>query len=294
MKVPKIRINGEFYHGTVVTGSNLIYTFNSDYSDWDAVWVTNDEEIAEEFADNWRNETDILAIYKVHVKLTGVADIDYDKYQEIAEYSGTRDLREFIPTLIDKGYNGWRTIGSIGSLQYDDFAIFDPSNIKILSVKLLTHGGWTEYMTLADAQEFLTNLNESMKPVIKKLLREGLFDRESKSQVNMMNEFIDFACDYLEIPHTKVKLQYDRNGIVTTAAYGERKVRVYAKDRAIVDIMRSIAHELTHMKQDLEGRLDQSHHDANNAAGSPIENEANYKAGEIIRKFGEKYPEIYI
>jgi hypothetical protein len=109
----------------------------------------------------------------------------------------------------------------------------------------------------------------------------------------MMNEFIDFACDYLEIPHTKVTLQYGREGLVTTAAYGEKKVHVYARDRAVVDIMRSIAHELTHMKQDFEGRLDAKHHDANNTAGSPIENEANYKAGEIIRKFGEKYPEIY-
>jgi GNAT superfamily N-acetyltransferase len=137
-------------------------------------------------------------------------------------------------------------------------------------------------------------LNENMKPEIKQLLREGLFNRHSKDQVDMMNEFIDFACDYLKIPHTKVTLQYGREGLVTTAAYGEKKVHVYAKERAVVDIMRSIAHELTHMKQDLEGRLDQSHHDANNKAGSPIEDEANYKAGEIIRKFGEKYPEIYI
>lgn len=137
-------------------------------------------------------------------------------------------------------------------------------------------------------------LNENMKSTIKSLLREGLFNKHSKEQIDLMNEFIDFSCDYLEIPHTKVTLQYSREGLVTTAAYGEKKVTVYAKERAIVDIMRSIAHELTHMKQDIEGRLNQSHHDANNTAGSPIENEANYKAGEIIRKFGDKYPKIYI
>ena len=58
--------------------------------------------------------------------------------------------------------------------------------------------------------------------------------------------------------------------------------------------MRSIAHELTHLKQDKEGRLQDNNHDENNEAGSPIENEANAVAGQIIRKFGEEYPEIYL
>ena len=57
--------------------------------------------------------------------------------------------------------------------------------------------------------------------------------------------------------------------------------------------MRSIAHELVHMKQDIDGRLEDNNHDTNNEAGSPIENEANSVAGVIIRKFGEEYPEIY-
>ena len=133
-----------------------------------------------------------------------------------------------------------------------------------------------------------------MKLLIKQLLREGLFNQKNKQDVDKLNEFVTFACDYLEIPQTKVTLQYTREGIVTTASYGNKKVNVYAKDRAIVDIMRSIAHELTHMKQDIEGRLNQKEHDKNNEAGSPIENEANFKAGEIIRKFGEKYPDIYV
>jgi Zn-dependent peptidase ImmA (M78 family) len=82
--------------------------------------------------------------------------------------------------------------------------------------------------------------------------------------------------------------------LVTTASYGNNKVKIYAKDRAIVDIMRSIAHELTHLKQDVEGRLNDKNHDKDNSAGSPIENEANATAGTIMRKFGEEYPEIYV
>ena len=132
-----------------------------------------------------------------------------------------------------------------------------------------------------------------MKLVIKKLLNEHLFDSTSKEQIDLLNKFVNFTGKYLGIKPPKIHLQFNREGLVTTASYGNNNVKIYAKDRASVDIMRSIAHELVHMLQDQEGRLEQTQHDDNNEAGSPIENEANAKAGEIMRKFGEEYPEIY-
>jgi hypothetical protein len=134
-----------------------------------------------------------------------------------------------------------------------------------------------------------------MKSKIKHLLNEHLFDRDSKEQITLIEKFIAFTGKFLGINPPKIHLQFNREGLVTTASYGDGdKVRIYAKDRATVDIMRSIAHELTHMKQHIEGRLEQDHHDKNNEAGSPIEDEANATAGEIMRKFGEEYPEIYL
>ena len=133
-----------------------------------------------------------------------------------------------------------------------------------------------------------------MKDTIKRLLNERLLDKHSEEQVALLNEFVGFAADFLGIKKPKVVLQYRRDGLTTTAAYADGKIHVYAKERAIVDIMRSIAHEMTHLKQDLEKRLEKKNHETNNAAGSPIENEANAKAGEIMRKFGETHPEIYI
>ena len=132
-----------------------------------------------------------------------------------------------------------------------------------------------------------------MKLLIKKLVKEALFDKHNEEQLDLLNTFTKFACHHLGIEDTPIHLQFTHQGLTTTAAYGKHKVKVYAKERALADIMRSIAHELTHYKQDLEGRLDPKHHDANNAAGSPQEDEANYKSGEIIRKFGETHPEIY-
>ena len=111
--------------------------------------------------------------------------------------------------------------------------------------------------------------------------------------MQLLNDFIEFACDHLKIDKPSITIKFNRNGLVTTASYGNKEIAVYGKDRAIVDILRSIAHEMVHMKQDIEGRLQQVDHTQNNAAGSPIENEANAQAGTLIRLFGEKKPEIY-
>jgi Zn-dependent peptidase ImmA (M78 family) len=127
----------------------------------------------------------------------------------------------------------------------------------------------------------------------KSLLKEHLFDRNSEPQLKLLKLFLNFTCKFLGVKCPKINLKFNRDGLTTTASYGANNVIIYAKDRALVDIMRSIAHELVHLKQDVEGRLEQTEHDKNNEAGSPIENEANAVAGQIIRKFGEEHPEIY-
>jgi len=81
----------------------------------------------------------------------------------------------------------------------------------------------------------------------------------------------------------------DYHNIGTTAAYhiGKNIVKVYGKNRALVDILRSIAHELTHMMQDESGMLDGQIQDA----GGPIEDEANARAGELIKLYAKSSPE---
>ena len=79
------------------------------------------------------------------------------------------------------------------------------------------------------------------------------------------------------------------NHFPTTAAYhrGRNIIKVYGKNRALVDILRSIAHELTHLKQDERGELVGMIQDA----GGEIEDEANAKAGEIIKLYAKSDPE---
>lgn len=125
---------------------------------------------------------------------------------------------------------------------------------------------------------------------IKYLLREEL---ETMPKKVVVSKFIDFVSDNLTLNNKfKVRLTNNKEGIRTTAVYNHNgTITVYIKNRAMVDILRSIAHELVHHKQNERGEL--TGDPSEGADGSNIENEANAKAGELIRIFGRQNPEIY-
>ena len=132
-----------------------------------------------------------------------------------------------------------------------------------------------------------------MKPKIKQLLRERLLTKE-ELDVRQVADFVNFAKEYLGITDDiKVELAFERTpDLKTTANYNlTGAIKIYVKNRAIIDVCRSIAHELVHHKQNLDGRLIDALKDGED--GSPIENEANAVAGVIIRKYGKLHPEIY-
>ena len=58
-------------------------------------------------------------------------------------------------------------------------------------------------------------------------------------------------------------------------------------NRHPIDILRTFAHEFIHYKQLIDGKKLLSH------AGSVAENQANAKAGEIVRKYGQLHPELF-
>lgn len=133
-----------------------------------------------------------------------------------------------------------------------------------------------------------------MKLVIKQLLRERLLTK-ADIDVRTVSDFINFAKQELSIEDDiKIELAYERTPDLKTTAYYslDGLVKVYVKDRAIIDVCRSIAHELVHHKQNLEGRLIDAGKDGED--GSPIENEANAVAGVLIRKYGKLHPELYL
>jgi len=145
-----------------------------------------------------------------------------------------------------------------------------------------------------DMIRYPKGMNESVKPMIKQLLRESLMTKSKEDTLSLTN-FINFTKKYLGIDDDiKVELAYERTPDLTTYAYYQlgKLVKVYAKNRNTGDIMRSLAHELVHHKQFMEGRLDNPAEQGKD--GTDIENEANAKAGEIVRKWGKENPEIYL
>jgi len=133
----------------------------------------------------------------------------------------------------------------------------------------------------------LMNLTES----------ESLFTSEEK---NHLRGFVDLVIKELGIEN-EVNIDYteDKSKVDTTAVYryedGENadienaEVTVYTKERALQDIMRSVAHELVHHHQNEEGELKGKIQNV----GGPIEDEANAVAGELLKKYGLQHPEIY-
>ena len=74
--------------------------------------------------------------------------------------------------------------------------------------------------------------------------------------------------------------------ISTTAVYlvNQNSCYVYGKNRALPDVMRSIAHEMTHMMQDQTGLIIGKIRDA----GGFHEDQANARAGELLKLFVAK------
>lgn len=66
-------------------------------------------------------------------------------------------------------------------------------------------------------------------------------------------------------------------------------VHISIINRHPMDILRTVAHEFVHYKQ----HIDKGIHHRSSHAGSPTENQANAKAGELMRKYGNLHPELF-
>ena len=70
---------------------------------------------------------------------------------------------------------------------------------------------------------------------------------------------------------------------------GKKAIHIVTAKRHPADIFRTLAHELVHYKQDLEGRLKPE----SGKTGSEDENEANSKAAVIMRNFAQEKPNLF-
>lgn len=108
-------------------------------------------------------------------------------------------------------------------------------------------------------------------------------------------DFIKFALKHLDItslPKIQLLDKHVKGPHANSfAAYRphNQSIILYVKNRHILDILRSLAHELVHYKQDLQNRLDHN----SGKTGSEEENEAHAIAGQIMRRWGKIHPELF-
>jgi len=123
-------------------------------------------------------------------------------------------------------------------------------------------------------------------------LNEELLPEEKKSEI--IDKFISEVCQYLGINSDKIEISYDPTEAQEMASFGKHTpsdgiIRVVAANRNLADVLRTLAHELVHRKQEKEGKL----YNGAGDDGTDIENEANAEAAVIMRKFGKANPIIF-
>ena len=124
-------------------------------------------------------------------------------------------------------------------------------------------------------------------------LKEG---KLNESETATIGEFVKYAIKNLGIqkPPRNLTFSYDNEAAKEKRSFGyfdpnANKIWVYCGNRNMADILRTLAHELVHRKQDEDGRISYE----SGKTGSDIENEANAKAGILLRDFGKQHEEIY-
>lgn len=131
-----------------------------------------------------------------------------------------------------------------------------------------------------------------------KLLNENTVNDNSNTEaMQIINDFVMYVAKELgfdeEIP--EIEYSFDENEASINKSFGgympdERKIRAVLIKRNLADALRSIAHELVHHKQNLDGKI-KSQDDGK--TGSDIENEANAMAGVLMRNYGKINQKIY-
>jgi len=111
-------------------------------------------------------------------------------------------------------------------------------------------------------------------------------------ETDYIKPFLPFAQEELQInqlPTIKVVDRIPGADGTTFGCYRPEETTIYlvAKGRHSKDVLRTLAHELVHYKQDIQDQL----HDESGVTGSEEENEANAMAGVVMRNYSEENPE---
>jgi hypothetical protein len=126
----------------------------------------------------------------------------------------------------------------------------------------------------------------------------GKLDEDTKDELDIQQEvdkFAQWAGKKLNIKSMpEIELSMDTEEAQTnhhTGGHveGSGSIWVYANNRNLVDMLRTVVHELTHVRQGELGMIKPG----DSYPGSPIELLADMVAGKLIKQYGEKNHHIF-
>lgn len=141
---------------------------------------------------------------------------------------------------------------------------------------------------------FVRKYKRSPDSWIKDRLHE-IDQSEGDPRQGEVDKFANWACKILGIEQKPtIELSHDTqeaqdNHHTGGHTPGEGSIWVYAKNRNLVDILRTVFHELVHVRQGEKGMIKPG----SSYPGSPIEVMADAMAGKYIKIYGEKNHHIF-
>jgi hypothetical protein len=102
----------------------------------------------------------------------------------------------------------------------------------------------------------------------------------------LIAKYVQYCVQQLELNDTPIKIRLlgaNPNEPITTGCYepSTKTISSIAGGRHMIDYCRTIAHELAHMKQDVDGRITGKQEEI----GGEIEDEANVLSGRYTKHF---------
>jgi hypothetical protein len=128
-------------------------------------------------------------------------------------------------------------------------------------------------------------------------LASVLKEQISESKEQSIQNFVEYVTNRLKLKEQpKINLISDKEFSTELSSLGGyspelKEIFVATEGRLTADILRTIAHEMVHRKQEEMGLL--KHIEVDGADGSPVENQSNSIAGILMREYGKLNKQIY-
>ena len=180
------------------------------------------------------------------------------------------------------------------TVNWSDFGLENEENLETIGSDFAEwiYESWNEYAFRLDVQEILDKQFPERDDEDEEEDDDDYMPAYNES-ASHDEPFIQWACEDLRIETCpKIEFGDDHEFAIQnkSMAYfhpGEYRIYVLRGNRTKADWLRSLAHELVHAAQFERGE------DLDGSTGSPHENEANSRAGELLRAYGKIDSTIY-